>query len=559
MIIDLCNLGEVSDHDVCVLGAGPIGLAFSLSCAEQGLKVLLLESGPSQPDAFHNDLGSGSIQHDGAHVPLETANCRALGGTSHWWGGRCVPLDTIDFESRPVLHAATWPIGYAELAPYYPRAASFFRCGPAVFSAPGPWQHLAGLRFDELERWCPDPNMGRVHAAALETNTLITVVLGATVTDMSFTPDRRAVTGVTVSGRRGSEAALPGGPDLITRTLPTTRVVVACGGVQTPRLLLTLQRRHASLFGGREGPLGRYYMGHIAGKIADIVLDEPQHGAALDFYLEKGSFARRRFTLPPAVQRAEGLLNTSFTAGNARITDPSHGNGALSLIWLALASPLGKRLLPTALRIYYVGPKPHRYRQHLGNVVKTVVPTILAGIGIVRDRYVRKPGKPAVFLKSGGGRYSLFYQSEQTPSPESRVTLAREVDPLGMPRADIAFRYSDADADQVVRAHEVLDRALRHNRIGRLEFNADRAASLGSVLEQARDGMHQIGAARMSDDPRYGVVDRDCRVHGLSNLFIASTAVFPSSGHANPTFAGTALALRLSDLVAAETQKRAAE
>ena len=557
MIINLCDLDETVDHDICVLGAGPIGLALSLSCAEHGLKVLLLESGPLQPDAFHNDLGSGSIRNDAAHVPLEVANCRALGGTSHWWGGRCVPLDTIDFETRPHVPEAVWPINYAELAQYYARAAAFFRCGPAVFSAVGPWQHLVGLKFDELERWCPDPNMGRVHAGTLETSRMITVVLGATVNDMGFTPDRDKVTGVTVTGHKRLSAALPSEdpPELITRQIPTTCVVVACGGVQTPRLLLALQRRNPQLFGGADGPLGRYYMGHIAGKIADVILDQPQHGTALDFYLEGRAFARRRFTLPPKIQSDEALLNISFAAGNARIMDPSHRNGALSLIWLTLASPFGKRLLPAALRNHYVGSKPHPYWRHLWNVIRTAIPTALAGVGIVRDRYIRRPGKPAVFLWSGGGRYSLFYQSEQTPCSESRVTLTREDDPFGVPRADIDFHYFHADADQVVRAHEVLDRALRTNSIGRLEFNTDRSGSIHSVLEQARDGMHQIGAARMSDDPSQGVVDRDCRVHGLSNLFLASTAVFPSSGHANPTFAGTALALRLSDLLATEAKR----
>ncbi len=58
---------------------------------------------------------------------------------------------------------------------------------------------------------------------------------------------------------------------------------------------------------------------------------------------------------------------------------------------------------------------------------------------------------------------------------------------------------------------------------------------------------HHMGTTRMSDDPKTGVVDADCRVHGLSNLYIAGSSVFPTSGYANPTLTIVALALRLGD------------
>jgi choline dehydrogenase-like flavoprotein len=56
-----------------------------------------------------------------------------------------------------------------------------------------------------------------------------------------------------------------------------------------------------------------------------------------------------------------------------------------------------------------------------------------------------------------------------------------------------------------------------------------------------------MGTTRMNGDPKLGVVDTDCKVHGVDNLFVAGSSVFPTSGAANPTYTILALALRLSE------------
>jgi len=537
MILPFSEVRGALVHDVCVVGSGPIGLAVALTSAAKGLRVLLLESGLAKP-ASSPELDRAFIEYPATHAVLKEATCRALGGTSHWWGGRCIPLDPIDFENRDTREVK-WPVDYGSIADWYEAAAAFLQCGPAEFSGGSPWNALVDLRIDQCERWCPNPNIASVHRRVLEESLFVTAVLGATVVDLRFSDDTRRVTGLTAAGA---------GRRLV---ISTPLAVIACGGVQTPRLLLSVQRKYPELFGGKDGPLGRFYMGHLFGKIADLVFDDPRSAYILNFHLDKGCYVRRRFTFPAETQRREQLLNISFAAGNASIHDPSHRNGALSLIWLALASPFGKRLLPNALLRMYLGEGPHKYRNHLMNVARTFVPTMIEGAGIFWDKYMKKPGKPSIFLYSSGGRYSLHYHSEQSPSRENRVTLADEKDVFGVPLLKISFQYCREDAEQIVRAHEALDRALRANRIGSLEFKPGRQRSVESVLAQARDGMHQIGAARMSCDRSMGVVDANCQVHGVDNLFLASTCVFPSSGNANPTFTGVALAIRLADHIAA--------
>jgi choline dehydrogenase-like flavoprotein len=58
---------------------------------------------------------------------------------------------------------------------------------------------------------------------------------------------------------------------------------------------------------------------------------------------------------------------------------------------------------------------------------------------------------------------------------------------------------------------------------------------------------HHMGTTRMHDDPHNGVVNRDCQVHGISNLFIAGSSVFPSYACDDPTMTIVTLALRLAD------------
>lgn len=538
MILDFAELEIPIAHDACVVGSGPIGLALALSLAERGLKVLVLESGLLKPTEFHIKLGDGNIRNPANHTSLTEACCRALGGTSHWWGGRCLPFDPVDFEPRPDYTSSSWPIRYDEVARWYPAAAKFFGCGPAEFDFPTEWNDLSGVRFDQVERWCPNPNMASVHRGQIEQSSDIIVVTGATVVDLVLAADRRTVTSLMVAGvERREQIASP-------------LVVLACGGVQTPRLLLTVQRQQPTLFGGVDGPLGRYYMGHNFGKIAELLLDRPAEGKRLDYFVDRGTHIRRRFTLPADVTVQHRLPNVSFAVGNARLSDPTHRSGVLSLLWLCLASPLGKRLLPDALLRIYVGGGPHPYAAHIRNILLSLPSTLLAGISVYREKYVRKPGKPSIFLFSAGGRYSLHYHAEQMPEAENRIRLCDELDAFGVPRADITFRYSREDAERIVRAHEMLADAVRASRIGRIEFNQSREDAIASVMEQARDGMHQIGAARMSIEPADGVVNADCRVHDMENLYVASSCVFPTSGNANPTFLGVALALRLADHLA---------
>jgi choline dehydrogenase-like flavoprotein len=523
--------------DVCVVGSGPVGLSLAIALAQKGARVVLLEAGSRSPARKRGISGADEFVSGDTHAPMDLAACRAFGGTSWLWGGRCLPLDPLDFETRPQVPGGAWPIRESDVSPYYAQAASLLGCGAAVFTdaAGEPWQGQLrdGLRIDTLERWCDEPVLPlQRDKASLPEN--LTVVLDATVTGATL--DAGKIIGLRVAF--GGSTMIFDGAKLF---------VLACGGVETARLLLHVQAEYPALFGGTGGPLGRNYMGHVSGSIATFVFDDPKTAALFSYRFEKGSATRRRLTLDVARQRSEGLPNVSFYPDNPRMADPSHGSGVLSGLFLLLSTPgVGRRLISEAIRKMQMTDTP-RYSAHLRNVMLDSPRALRAAWNLFRQKFIEGRRKPSLFLLSRSGEYPLHYHGEHLPKAESCVSLGESLDSFGMRRLKIDLRFSAQDAAGIARAHLALDRALRESRMGQLRFRDPPGEREAAILFQARDGYHQMGLARMGVDAGDGVVDADCKVFGLTNLYIAGSAVFRTSGEANPTFFATALALRLAD------------
>jgi len=543
-MVMLSALPADARFDLCVVGAGPVGLTLALEAAAQGLQVLLLESGGAAPSTATQSLSQAQIVDAQTHAPMALATQRALGGSSWLWGGRCVPFETIDFEARDYVPHSGWPITLADVAPWYDKAADYLDCGRAEFRhAASRWTDMPEIDLSQLERWARQPKLApRLGARALASPN-IHLLFDATVTGMTFAH--------TTPAALQQVAALQVHYQQASVTVRAQHFVLAGGGLETTRLLLAVQQQHTqlpALFGGPDGPLGRYYMGHIFGSIASIVLTRPDDFRELDFSLDSSAtYVRRRFTLSPQAQRAAQLLNTSFFADNPAFHDQRHRNATLSMVFLALSIPaLGRRMISEAIRLRHLGPPPYHYGAHLCNILRRPWQAAADIFTILRLRYWSPVRKPGFVLRNQGGTYALNYHAEQIPNPDSRVRLTQERDALGMPRLCIDFRYLPEDAQSVLRAHEMLDHNLRAAGAGKVEFQRPPTQRLAHIMEQATDGFHQIGTTRMHDDARAGVVDRDCRVHGISNLHIASSSVFPTSGEANPTFLAVALAARLA-------------
>ena len=537
-------LEQIPDQDssppICIVGSGPVGMALALEFDRLGLEVLLLESGDTFLDPQIAEASRAQIVDPRRHAEMSLTVCRALGGTSWTWGGRCVPYDEIDFAQRDFVADASWPIHHKDIAPWYKIAAQYMLCGSDRFQIPYHRELDAGLTLDFVERWATHTRLIEVHRPALLASTKIKICLRSTVVGLKLAENGRSVVGL--------EVATPAGR----RTVTARNFILAAGGIETTRLLLWFQQQHASHFGGIDGPLGRYYMGHISGKIAGIQLDNPDTIRDLDFIRDDtGAFYRRRFLLTPQAQIDNKLLNTVFWPDNPPFYDPDHRSFVLSSTFLALAfPPSGRRILPEAIRLAHTGPRPYNLPSHLRNVILGAPAGAFEMYRVLRDRFFARPRKPGFIVPNKGGRYALHYHAEQIPNADSRIQLTSEKDAYGVPRASIDLRYTDQDVESVVQSHRVLDTALRSNHIGRLVYTCSEDKLRDHIWENAADGFHQIGGVRMGNDPSRSIVDPELNVHGISNLAVASSAVFPTGGQANSTLLAVALAMRLSHRLA---------
>lgn len=531
------SLNEVADreHDICVIGSGPAGIALALELERVGLGVLMLESGIDKASDRHQALAAAESFDPARHDDMLIATSRRLGGTSNLWGARCLPLDPIDFAPVPGLRDLGWPIGPEALAPHLGRAAEILSCGAPVFSRPFPEIGAPDPAFDaaRLERYSNRPALQKAHRATLETSQAIEICLDATVVSAAFEGDR--VVSVQVTGLDGGSA-----------TIRAARFVIACGGLESTRLLLALQRDRPDLCGGPEGVLGRYYMGHLIGEVSDVIFDSPELDAGMDFEVdEHGGYSRRRFIPSDALQRADKLPNIGFWPVVPPVSDASHRHGVLSMVFLAFAiAPLGRLLIAEAIRKRHVHQTP--IMPHVVNALRGLPNVAIYLPWFFWNRYFAKMRLPGFFLRNPGRTYGLSYHAEHLPSPDSRVTLGEQTDALGLPRLRIDLRFSRADAEGVFAAHRALDAWLRRNRLGRVVYRQPEEETVDEILRISAHGTHQIGTARMADHPSQGAVDPDLRCFGTDNLYHCSAAAFPTSGQGNPVFATVALACRLA-------------
>lgn len=527
-------------HDVCIVGAGPVGISLAAELYHLGFKVLLLESGRKTADAYIQQLSTADIVSPEIHDDMNIAVARRLGGTSNLWGGICLRFDPIDFITRPGLVGARWPITYEELRPYYDRACRYAQCGDPVWelTVPGVTTDDDTFNFHTLERATNQQKSQVIHRRILVNSTGIDVRLCATVVGLHFDRDG-LVTAVEVVRSDGSQRV----------RLPVRNLVIAAGGLESTRLLLAARHDSPNRFGGADGPLGRYYMAHVSGTIAGIEFSNKVLAGAFDYFVDShGSYVRRRFVPSQSTQLRENILNSAMYPVVPAVADAGHGSAILSLVYLVLAyRPLARFIVPDAItNMHITTSKRVDIASHLFNVVKGLPSAIATTTDFLWRRHMTRMRLPGFFIRSKDLRYRLAYYSEQTPQPDSRVVLSGEYDRTGLAKIRVDLRFHESDARSVVRTHELFSDWLKRTGFGHLEWSVLAHNRVGAVLAQAKHGTHQIGTIRMGASRNDGIVDQHLRTFDCPNLSVVSTAVLPTSSQANPTLTAIALAMRLA-------------
>jgi choline dehydrogenase-like flavoprotein len=513
MIIDFKESGSRDFHcDICIVGAGAAGIALALEFAGRDVQVLVVESGGLEIEPESKALLSGDA--DSQPFPgFEEGRARAFGGTTRLWAGQCIRLDPIDFESRGWVPKSGWPIDAGELSSCYEKAENFMGLYRPRYDG-RLWQDV-GLSAPQVSEnlvpkftiYTPDPDFKRRFTSDMRRSRNVSALLHATVTEIVLDSTHGTVEYV--------EVGCPGRP----RQKVFARQFALCaGGIESARLLLASNRQVQGGLGNESDLVGRYFQDHPNACTAKVITDDPRR-LQRQFAMLRRSGVRHwpKLALSEAAQRRFQVLN-----GNANFFyEYSGGSTAAQLkraMELAKSGSAAAELVSCSARLL----------SRSGELLREF------------GRW-RFKGQAPVFRPS-----SILVRAftEQQPDAENRVELSDQIDPLGVPKPRLKWRISDLELQTLRVVTRLVKEEIERLRLGQVVIEPWLAEGERPPQRSISDAYHHAGTTRMSTDRKSGVVDTDCRVHGISNLYVVSGSVFPTSGYANPTLTIIALAIR---------------
>jgi len=525
--------GSRLEADLVIVGAGAAGITIAKRLAGTSHRIVVLESGGQEPDAFTQSLYKGAIAGQPTD-PIDVSRLRYFGGTTNHWAGWCRPLDPADFRRRADWPESGWPIARSDIDPYYQEAAALCQLGPVSFDDLPFWQRQRGGRAvapfpldanllrTAIFQVSPPTRFGKVYGPALEAANNIRLILNATVLELL-----PAVASRTDQPRKSVGSVRVTTKDSKSFTVSARAFVVALGGIESARLLLLSDKVNPTGAGNENDLVGRYFMDHPWLTEA-CYLRFTRDGIQAPLYFDELSLAGARIF--GAITAAPELLEREKIAAFRLVLRPSR------------VSTVGADSVRTLAAELKRGAFPENLGEHVSN--------IFSDIDVLADSaYKTVTGsKKGWFADDNTRPYKGAFVDlnfEQRPNRDSRVLLDNSVDAFGQRRVRLDWRLSETDRRTATRALDILAHEFGRIGLGRTRIRLDLANGAPWPRELIGSN-HHSGTARMAENPKLGVVDGNCRVHSTTNLYIAGSAVFPTTGYANPTMTIVALASRLA-------------
>jgi choline dehydrogenase-like flavoprotein len=499
----------VIEGDICIIGAGAAGISMALEWINSGHKVILLEGGGFEYEDKMQALYKGKITGQ-RYYPLESARLHYFGGTTGHWAGFCSPLDPIDFKKRDWVPYSGWPIQREDLDPFYERAQSILDLGPYKYDVKYYQKQdksLISLPLDQdavynkMWQFSPPTRFGTKYKDTIINAPNIYLYTYANVTNVTANESVSTIKEATIKNFAGKQ-----------HTVRAKYFVFACCAIQNARLLLSSNQQAPKGLGNDNDLVGRYFMEHLEIKSAEMWLTKPD---LLKLYMIDYGKTKYRAELGISEQKQQEFKIL---------------NGTASLTPLDIA-----RQEPAIIDIWTDDQKE-------------------------RTKNLDELDKKGEKYKSAKGykSFQLFTRIEQAPNPNSRVTLDTETDELGMRRAMLHWEFTPLEKRSIRKIYEIIGQQVGIAAKGRIK--------LMDYLQDEHDtswpsftggGWHHMGTTRMSIDARQGVVDANCKVHGINNLYMAGSSCYVTAGAPNPTLTIVALTLRLSDHLKQKTGMKA--
>ena len=526
--IDANKLSNVSNlnTDICIVGAGVAGITLASELDGISKNVCLVESGAYKLDEEVQSL----CELENLGYPIREnfmSRVRHFGGTSNIWPGKCMLLDVVDFKKRSWVPDSGWPIYYSELFKHYQKASEVLNLPSFDKFDSNFWEqgasekektffHSKLLKLN-VSMWAKKPlNFGKAYFSKLKRAPNVTVFVNSNSTEIELSDNGKSVESIHLACLNGNRFSIK-----------AKVFILACGGLENARLLLVSKKQHANGVGNHYDVVGRYYMDHPRSVFGRVHLNGDYDLSKLLGFLVSEGKVQIGIALPEKIQMDEGLLNNylSLERKFSEVYQETYYTFIQLMKRLFRKGHTGKRLDFKNLKtdkindlIYLLTPKeiiPHfAYRCY---------------------RALKKKRTRELVVVN---------YCEQQPNPESRVHLSNKRDRLNTNSLILDWKVGSEEKRTLLRLQEIFGEYLIKNGIGFLDNKTD---SQDGIM--FTDASHHMGTTRMSDSPKKGVVDKNCKVHGINNLFIAGSSVFPAAGYANPTLTIVAFSLRLAEYI----------
>ena len=507
------NLNEIHNDpfkdkqfDVCIIGAGIAGITLAMYL-KKSINILLIEGGGIDYSQESQDIYKGkNIGHE--YFNLDEPRARWLGGSSNVWGGWSASLGTSDFEKRDFIKYSGWPINKTDLDPYEKEARSIVDLPDKrqLINYQG-WtdilensdKNLNGFEF----KWSfPPTNFRDKYKSQLENQSNITCLVNANLTDMTLTDNLSSIKSIEVKNYKNNVF-----------NTKSKIYILATGGIENPRLLLNFNKQCKDGIGNDYGLVGRFFSEHPHFVIGDFIMDDHIVKIFSSNEEEKNHEFRMNFLVPSEkFQKHDHVLNFG---------------------------------LRVETNLYPYKSKIRPFKEKLKRAI--------CSTDLSESVYDALLGKQ-INCKSDG---IIRIAAEQAPNPDSTVTLGPEFDKLGLKRTVLNWQLLPIDKHTFTKASISFAKMFAEQNLGRVKIDDwIRTENTGFPgFPQELGGAHHMGTTRMGSSSSEGVVDKNQKVFGIDNLYIAGSSVFTTTGHVNPTFPIIQMTLRLAEHINSKNTK----
>ncbi|HEV3223202.1 MAG TPA: GMC family oxidoreductase [Puia sp.] len=496
------------EGDICIIGAGAAGISIALEYMNSPYKVILLEGGGFEYEERIQELYEGKTTGQ-PYYPIKSSELHYFGGTTGHWGGMCALFDPIAFQKRDWIDKSGWPITQETLLPYYKRAHVYLEIEVYEYDLDY-WQKkdpaLISIPFDKewiwtkLWQFSKPTRFGTRYKDTIVNAKNIHLYTYANMVDITTNENISEVKTVTVKNYAGK-----------THRVAAKYFVLACAGIQNARMLLAANKQASKGLGNDNDLVGRYFMEHLELKSAELWVTQKSE---LKLYMNENPRVHGELAVMPKKQEEYQILNgiISFTALENKT--------------------------PNYIKTWTNSDPRENLKDHPQPAYKALYHQ-------VKDYFNSFNSDVKNNLHQA---FQVTLRMEQAPNPLSRVTLSEEKDELGVPRASLNWVFTSLEKRSIRKIYEIIGQQAGATSFGRLKLLEELWDEKDeNVPSTTSGGWHHMGTTRMSDDPKNGVVNADCKVHGIHNLFIAGSSCFATGGGANPTFTLVALSIRLAD------------